>query len=449
MLFRKIRSIIVEHLKSNSSKILLIDGARQVGKTFIVRDVATSLFTNFIEINMIKDYEGPKLFANVHTIEDFYLQLSTFAGDKMGNKTNTLVFLDEIQQYPALLTLLKFLSQDGRFTYIASGSLLGVTLAKTTSIPIGSIRKIRMFPLDFEEFLIANGLNEFAINVLREKYKNLEPLEESLHNRILNLFRRYLLVGGLPDVVNTYLATHNIKLVRDLQNEIYEYYGIDAAKYDNEHKLKVTRIYNLIPSALENKKKRLIVQNIENKKGARYNSYFEEFDYLINAGIALEVKAISNPKYPLIESETKNLLKLYLNDVGLLTNIFYGTNINAILNETKSVNLGSVYETVIATELIAHGYNLFYYDNKDKGEVDYIIDDYQNLAILPIEVKSGKDYSIHSALNNLVSNDAYNIQKAYVLSNERLVKQKGKIIYLPIYYVMFIGNAFKEKDLYF
>ena len=449
MLFRKIRSIIVEHLKSNSSKILLIDGARQVGKTFIVRDVATSLFTNFIEINMIKDYEGPKLFANVHTIEDFYLQLSTFAGDKMGNKTNTLVFLDEIQQYPALLTLLKFLSQDGRFTYIASGSLLGVTLAKTTSIPIGSIRKIRMFPLDFEEFLIANGLNEFAINVLREKYKNLEPLEESLHNRILNLFRRYLLVGGLPDVVNTYLATHNIKLVRDLQNEIYEYYGIDAAKYDNEHKLKVTRIYNLIPSALENKKKRLIVQNIENKKGARYNAYFEEFDYLINAGIALEVKAISNPKYPLIESEAKNLLKLYLNDVGLLTNMFYGTNINAILNETKSINLGSVYETVIATELIAHGYNLFYYDNKDKGEVDYIIDDYQNLAILPIEVKSGKDYSIHSALNNLVSNDAYNIQKAYVLSNERLVKQKGKIIYLPIYYVMFIDNAFKEKDLYF
>ena len=449
MLFRKIRSIIVEHLKSNSSKILLIDGARQVGKTFIVRDVATSLFTNFIEINMIKDYEGPKLFANVHTIEDFYLQLSTFAGDKMGNKANTLVFLDEIQQYPVLLTLLKFLSQDGRFTYIASGSLLGVTLAKTTSIPIGSIRKIRMFPLDFEEFLIANGLNKFAINVLREKYKNLEPLEESLHNRILDLFRRYLLVGGLPDVVNTYLATHNIKLVRDLQNEIHEYYGIDAAKYDNEHKLKVTRIYNLIPSALENKKKRLIVQNIENKKGARYNAYFEEFDYLINAGIALEVKAISNPKYPLIESETKNLLKLYLNDVGLLTNIFYGTNINAILNETKSVNLGSVYETVVATELIAHGYNLFYYDNRDKGEVDYLIDDYQNLSTLPIEVKSGKDYSIHSALNNLVSNDAYNIQKAYVLSNERLVKQKGKIIYLPIYYVMFIGNAFKEDDLYF
>ena len=306
-----------------------------------------------------------------------------------------------------------------------------------------------MFPLDFEEFLIANGLNEFAINVLREKYKNLEPLEESLHNRILNLFRRYLLVGGLPDVVNTYLATHNIKLVRDLQNEIYEYYGIDAAKYDNEHKLKVTRIYNLIPSALENKKKRLIVQNIENKKGARYNAYFEEFDYLINAGIALKVKAISNPKYPLIESETKNLLKLYLNDVGLLTNIFYGTNINAILNETKSVNLGSVYETVVATELIAHGYNLFYYDNKDKGEVDYIIDDYQNLSTLPIEVKSGKDYSIHSALNNLVSNDAYNIQKAYVLSNERLVKQKGKIIYLPIYYIMFIGNVFKEEDLHF
>ena len=255
--------------------------------------------------------------------------------------------------------------------------------------------------------------------------------------------------GGLPDAVNAYLNTHNIQFVRDLQSEIQEYYTADATKYDKEHKLHISRIYNLIPSTLENKKKRLIVQDIENKKGAKYKTYLEDFDYLINSGIALEVKAISNPKYPLIESETKNLLKLYLNDVGLLTNTLYSTNINAILDDANSINLGSVYETVVASELIAHGFRLFYYDNRSKGEVDYIIDDYLNLTALPIEVKSGKDYSIHSALNNLLSSEDYHIKKAYVLSNERLVKQKGKIIYLPIYYVMFITNTPKEEDLYF
>lgn len=449
MLFRKIRTEIENHLKSNPDKILLVDGARQVGKTFIIREVAKDLFPNFIEINMIEDYAGEKLFLNVKTIEDFYLQLSTIAGNKLGTKKDTIIFLDEIQQYPDLLTLLKFLKEDNKFTYIASGSLLGVTLANTTSIPMGSIRKIRMYPLDFEEFLIANNVNDYAINIIENKFKNLESLDESLHNKILDLFKKYLLVGGLPDVVNTYLNTHNIQLIRGLQSEIKEYYAADAAKYDKEHKLKIARIYNLIPSNLENKKKRVNVKDIENKKGARFSRYADEFDYLINSGIALEVKAISNPVYPLKESETKNLLKLYLNDVGLLTNALYGTNIRAILDENKSINLGSLYENVVASELIAHGFKLYYYDNRNKGEVDYLIDDYENLSSLPIEVKSGKDYTVHSALNNFLSTEEYHIKHAYVFSNERKVYQKGNITYLPIYYIMFIQNVPSEEDLIF
>lgn len=449
MLFRKIRTEIENHLKSNPDKILLVDGARQVGKTFIIREVAKDLFPNFIEINMIEDYAGEKLFLNVKTIEDFYLQLSTIAGNKLGTKKDTIIFLDEIQQYPDLLTLLKFLKEDNKFTYIASGSLLGVTLANTTSIPMGSIRKIRMYPLDFEEFLIANNVNDYAINIIENKFKNLESLDESLHNKILDLFKKYLLVGGLPDVVNTYLNTHNIQLIRGLQSEIKEYYAADAAKYDKEHKLKIARIYNLIPSNLENKKKRVNVKDIENKKGARFSRYADEFDYLINSGIALEVKAISNPVYPLKESETKNLLKLYLNDVGLLTNALYGTNIRAILDENKSINLGSLYENVVASELIAHGFKLYYYDNRNKGEVDYLIDDYENLSSLPIEVKSGKDYTVHSALNNFLSTEEYHIKHAYVFSNERKVYQKGNITYLPIYYIMFIQNVPNEEDLIF
>ena len=438
MLYRKIESLIKEHLKSGSPKILLVDGARQVGKTYIIRHVGDKLFSNFIEINMVEDSLGARLFAETKSVEDFYLQVSMLHGDKMKEKENTLIFIDEIQAYPHLLTLLKFLSQDNKFTYIASGSLLGVTLSETTSIPMGSIRKVRMYPLDFEEFLYANGMNDLVISSMRKKFERMEALEESMHSKMMDLFRKYLLVGGLPDAVNTYLETKNIQRVREIQNEIHDYYAADASKYDAERKLKIRRVYDLIPSNMENKKKRVVAQSIEEKKGKTFADYQDEFEYLISAGIALNVQAISNPVFPLIESSGKNLLKLYLNDVGILTGILYGNNIRAILDDERSINLGSVYESVVASELAAHGHKLFYYDNRSKGEVDYLIDDYDSLSAVPIEVKSGKDYTVHSALNNFVKNEDYHIKKAFVVSNERTIKADGKITYLPIYYVMFL-----------
>lgn len=437
MLYRKIEALIEEHLKSGSQKIMLVDGARQVGKTYIIRHVGQKLFSNYIEINMVEDSIGARLFANTHSVEDFYLQVSMIAGDKMKGKENTLIFIDEIQSYPHLLTLLKFLSQDNKFTYIASGSLLGVTLSETTSIPMGSIRKVRMYPLDFEEFLYANGMNELVISSLRKKFERLESLEEPMHNKMMDLFRKYLLVGGLPDAVNAYIETKNIQQVREIQNEIHDYYAADASKYDAERKLKVRRVYELIPSNMENKKKRVIAQSIEGKKGKTFADYRDEFEYLISAGIALNVQAISNPVFPLVESSGKNLLKLYLNDVGILTGILYGNNIRAVLDDEKSINLGAVYESVVASELVAHGHRLFYYDNRNKGEVDYLIDDYDSLSTVPIEVKSGKDYTVHSALSNFVRNEDYHIKKALVVSNERIVKTDGKITYLPIYYAIF------------
>ncbi|MBB5185684.1 hypothetical protein HNQ43_001762 [Faecalicoccus acidiformans] len=438
MLYRKIETVIEEHFQSQSKKVLLIDGARQVGKTTIIRYVGQKLFENFIEINMVEDVLGNQLFSNVKTVEDFYLQVSMLAGDKMKEKENTLIFIDEIQAYPHLLTLLKFLSQDNHFTFIASGSLLGVALQETTSIPMGSIRKVRMFPLDFEEFLYANGLNKIFLSNIRKKFENLETLDETTHHKMMDLFKKYLLIGGLPYAVNAFLETKNIQAVREIQNEIHDYYAVDASKYDVDNKLKIRRIYDLIPSNMENKKKRIIVKEIENKKGKTFNDYSDDFEYLIGAGIALNVQAISNLTFPLIESAGKNLMKLYLNDVGILTGILYRNNIRAILDDQKSINLGSVYETVIASELIAHGHKLFYYDNRNKGEVDYLIDDYDSLSVVPIEVKSGKDYTVHSALNTFVQNEEYGVKKAIVLSNERQITVKGKIIYLPIYYLMFL-----------
>lgn len=438
MLYRKIEADIEKHLTSDSNKILIIDGARQIGKTYIIRHVGQKLFENYIEINLLEDSLQQRLFESARTVEDFYLQVSMIAGDRMKDKRNTLVFLDEIQAYPHLLTLLKFLKQDDKFTYIASGSLLGVTLAKTTSIPMGSIQVRHMFPMDFEEFLIANGFNQFAISAMRKKFQAMESLDENTHARVMDLFKKYLLVGGLPDAVNTYLNEKNIVSVREIQSEIHEYYAMDASKYDQENRLKIRKIYDMIPSNLENKKKRVVVQRIEDKRGKRFSDYQDEFDYLIYGGIALEVKAISTPVFPLIESSGKNLLKLYLNDVGILTGILYQHNIRAVLDDVRSINLGTVYESVVASELRAHGHSLFYYDNRSKGEVDFLIDDYDCLSAVPIEVKSGKDYTVHSALNHFLSNEDYNIAKGYVLSNERNVTQKGKVIYLPVYYVMFL-----------
>ena len=438
MLFRKIEAQIEDHLKSDSRAIMLIDGARQVGKTYIIRHVGQKLFENYIELNLVEDYVGARLFANAKTVEDFYLAVSMLAGDRMKEKENTLIFIDEIQAYPHLLTLLKFLAQDDRFTYIASGSLLGVTLAQTTSIPMGSIRMVRMFPLDFEEFLYANGMNALVVSSLRKKYERQESLDEATHAKVLDMFRKYLLVGGMPDAVNAFVAEKNIQRVRQIQSEIYAYYAADASKYDDGRKLKIRRIYDLIPSNLENKKKRVVAQSIENKRGKTFADYQDEFDYLISAGIALSVQAISTPVFPLIQSSGKNLLKLYLNDVGILSGILYGNNIQAILSDEESINLGSVYECVVASELIAHGHKLFYYDNRTKGEVDFLIDDYDSLSAVPIEVKSGKDYTVHSALNAFVSNEDYHVKKAIVLSNEREIAMKNKITYLPIYDIMFI-----------
>ena len=449
MLYRKITSYIEDYLKSDTDKILILEGARQIGKSFSIREVGARLYPNYVEINFVEDDEGDQLFKNIHKKEDFYLTLSMVAGDRLSGRDDTLVFLDEIQHYPQYLTMLKFLREDGRYRYIASGSLLGITLQDTTSIPVGSIIRKEMFQLDFEEFLIANGFGTEAIAMLRHSYENRQSLTEEHHNRMLDLFRRYLLVGGMPDAVNAYLDTHNIVRVRDVQDNIRSMYADDASKYEKEHskKLLIRRIYEMVPSQMENKKKRIVAQEIRGKEGDRFAQYQEEFEYLVSSGISLAVHAISNPHFPLSESLQKNLLKLYLNDVGMLSGMLYHNNIRPILDDVRSINLGSVYESVVAQELRAHGHKLFYYDNRKQGEVDYLVDDYTAMSAHPIEVKSGKDYTVHSALNNLLKNPDYNIQAATVISNEREIRQDGKITYMPVYLVMFMAaDAPKENN---
>lgn len=441
MLYRKFARRLEEFLNNEPRKILLVNGARQIGKSYIIRYVGKQLFKNFVEINLKADKEGMGIFQSVRSVDDFYLQLGAIAGDKLGNKQDTIVFLDEIQSYPHLMTMLKFLNEEGRYRYIASGSELGVALAQTPSVPIGSIAIEQMYPLDFEEFLLAMGCGQNTIDGVRRSFENRQSLNDSMHNYMLQQFKLYLLVGGMPDAINKFLESRNITQVRNIQRDIHTLYRIDASQYDEEKKLVIRNIYDLIPSNMENKKKRIIVKNIEGKSGHKqYSDYAEEFEYLTNSGVVLQVRAISNPKFPLLESESKNLLKLYLSDVGLLTNLLFGTNVNAVLGDVLSINLGSVYESVVAQELHAHGFQLHYYDNKQRGEVDFLIDDYDSLTVLPIEVKSGKDYKVHSALDRFIATPDYHICRAVVLSNEQKVYDDKGITYMPVYYVMFFKN---------
>ncbi|MBR1808545.1 MAG: ATP-binding protein [Paludibacteraceae bacterium] len=445
MLKRKFTSVLEQYLSENTDKILLVNGARQIGKSYLIRYVGKKLYPHFVEINLQKDKEGPAIFSHVHTTQELYMQVSTIANETLGNKSDTLIFLDEIQAYPHLLTMLKFLREDGRYHFIASGSQLGIALAETTSVPMGSVAIETMFQLDFEEFLWANGAGQEAIDGMQDLFEKRQPLPEGMHRYILQQFRYYLLVGGLPDAVNHFVESHNMREVRDIHRDIHELYRTDASQYDEERKLMIRRIYDMVPSQLENRKKRIVYQNIEDKKGKHFADYQDEFEYMIESGITLEVKAVSQPKYPLAESSSKNLLKLYLNDVGLLTYLLYGLNINAVLQDERSINLGTVYESVVAQELRAHGYRLYYYDNKKKGEVDYLINDYSTAQVLPLEIKSGKDYKEHSALSKFLNEKEYNIHQAIVFSNEPRVRQDKGIWYMPIYYVMFLQKSQAEQ----
>ena len=389
MLERKFTQFLEHFLMEETNKILLVNGARQIGKSYLIRYVGKRLFPHFVEINLKEDKEGDQVFADVHTTRDLYMRLSNYYSEPLGDKMDTLVFLDEIQSYPHLMTMLKFLNQESRYRFIASGSQLGVALSQTPSVPLGSVTIEQMYPLDFEEFLWATGISKEWIENIRDFFIHEKPLDERTHHLLLKRFQYYLLVGGLPEAINQYLADRNMARVRQTHRDIHNLYRIDASQYDKEHKLKIRNIYDLIPSNLENKKKRIVYKNIEGKKGKTFSDYADEFEYLTNSGVALEVTAISNPRFPLVESEQKRLVKLYLNDVGLLTHLLYGLNVNAVLQDIKSINLGTVYESVIAQELSAHGFKLYYYDNKKKGEVDFLIDDQEDLKALPLEIKSG------------------------------------------------------------
>lgn len=422
-------------------KALLITGARQVGKTFIIREFGKQAYQSFIEINFLEDKTAASLFENARDSRDLLLRLSAIA-DKPLIPGQTLIFFDEVQECPEIVTAIKFLVEEGSYRYILSGSLLGVDLKDIRSVPVGYMDIVQMYPLDFEEFALANRVSPNVIDALREAFEEKRPVDAVVHERMMALFRLYLVVGGMPAAVMKYLETNNLRDVIEEQQAIIALYKKDIARYDPEEKLYLEDIFDLIPSELNSKNKRFILKNLnENFKFSRYSN---SFLWLKNAGVALPTFCVAEPTVPLRLSKSSNLFKLFLSDVGLLASMYMDHIQVKILNGEKSINFGAVYENAAAQELKAHGFDLYYFNSKKQGELDFLIE--RNGHVLPIEIKSGKDYTKHAALSNVLANEDYDIPEAYVFQNDN-VSQTGKITYYPIYMLMFVEKQDQSGDM--
>jgi predicted AAA+ superfamily ATPase len=433
MINRKIEKRIRDFLQKDK-KALLITGARQVGKTYIIREIGKADFDSFIEFNFLENETARTLIENAKGSVDILLRISALTNKPL-IPGKTLIFFDEVQECKEIVTAIKYLVDEGSYRYILSGSLLGVDLRDIRSVPVGYMDVFEMFPLDFEEFALANGVAGRVIDSLRSAYESRTPVDEFIHERMMELFRLYLIVGGMPSVVARYLATNNLQEVSQEQNSILTLYRQDIAKYDPNNKLYLEDIFTLIPGELNNKNKRFILKNLnENFKFSRYQN---SFLWLKNAGVALPTFCVTEPTVPLKLNKSSNLFKLFLSDVGLLAAMYMDGIQLKLLNREKDINFGSVYENAAAQELKAHGYELYYFNSKKQGELDFVVERGGN--VLPIEIKSGKDYQRHAALDNVMENRDYAIPEAFVFQNDN-VSADGRIVYLPIYMLMFLSK---------
>lgn len=433
MLKRKIDSYIDQYYETTRNA-LLIAGARQIGKTFSIRQFGKS-FKSFIEINFVENPEATELFRSAKSSDDILLRLSAITNIPL-IKGETLIFFDEVQMCPEIVTAIKFLVDEGSYRYILSGSLLGVELKDLRSEPVGYMGVKDMYPLDFEEFISCVGINDNIIASLRNAWEKRTAVDSFIHTKMMELFRLYLVVGGMPAAVSKYIENNNLQDVMAIQQDIIRLYKRDIAQYDPNNKLYIQEIFTLIPPELNAKNKRFILKKLN--ENAKFDRYQNSFLWLINAGVALPVYNVEEPKTPLLLARSRNLFKLFQSDVGLLAAQYADGIQLRIIKGDKDINFGSIYENAVAQELVAHGVEPYYYNNKKRGEIDFMVE--FNGNVLPIEVKSGKYYQTHRALSNIMGCKEYNLPSAIVLSNDNL-RVDERIIYAPIYMSMFIEKS--------
>lgn len=439
MLSRKLDNFIEKHYENNKSALLL-KGARQVGKTSAIRKYARKQKMNLIEINFYEDDSACGIFKGSQNAKDVLLRISAHTKKKT-SLPNTMIFFDEVQKCPEVITWIKFLVDEGSCKYALSGSLLGVELKGVESVPVGYMAVKEVFPLDMEEFSRCLGLSDEVLTSVEEAFDKKIPVDKVVHDALMKMVHLYLVVGGMPAAVQAYIDTNDLNVVEEKQKEIIDLYKWDISQYDPNKKLEINEIFNLIPSELDAKNKRFILKNLN--EHARFSRYENSFLWLKNAGVAIPTMNIQEPTFSFKLNELRNLFKLFQNDVGLLTSQYAsGIQLHLLQGEVKQ-NYGAIYENLVAQELYCHGFGgddheLHYFNSKKQGELDFVIA--QKGKVIPIEVKSGKDYERHNALTNVLTNDDYNIDFAYVLTNDNL-RVEDKRIYMPIYMLMFIQKS--------
>ena len=436
MLKRDIETKINDWIK-NDDRALLVYGVRQCGKTYIIRECLKNSSFNFVEFNLISDIEVLNILKEASNMDELFLKLSLYTDKKM-IPYSTIIFFDEIQEYKEILTKVKFLSEYKKYKIILSGSLLKVELNNIASAPVGYLNSIKMYPLSFKEFLQLFNVSDEIFDLLKESFINHKEVDDSIHKRMMSLFNLYLIIGGMPDAVSKYQENQDIDDIMSIHLEIVKQYKIDFTKYESaDKKLIISNIYDLIPSELNDSNKRFNIADIN--KNLRYERVSDSFVWLYKAGVCLLVFNVTEPIIPLRINEKHSLMKVFMSDVGMLTTI-YGKGCKLkLLSNDKDINKGAIYENIVAQELSNKDIDLYYYNSKRLGEIDFLFED--NNGIVLIEVKSGKNYTRHSAINNMLKEYGGSISKAIVFSVDN-VREEGGVIYLPLYMLMFL-----EKDI--
>lgn len=435
-MYRKYSDMIKEWI-NNSKKALLITGARQTGKTWLIRDEVQKSNYHLFEINFINQPQMVE-YLNVNmSAEDFLIRLKMILPENF-NPHKTIIFFDEIQRCPEIVTKIKFLVDEGSYKYVMSGSLLGVELKGISSAPVGYLTIIRMFPMDFYEFMIANQISKSILDMLETNFKTLNPIDSFIHTKLLRLFFIYLIVGGMPEAVSKYIETKDIREVDKIQKDIISLYKEDFTQYEeNNKKLKIKAIYDLIPSELNKQNKKFVFTLLD--KELKFDRYENSFLWLKDANVALIVYNVDAPISPLLISKRKNIFRLFSSDIGLLTSEYPLETKMELIKENGEINNGAHFENYVAQQLKANGIEPYYCKKKNIGELDFIVE--IGGKIIAIEVKSGKSYKTHKALDKFMTSD-YAINHAYVLSTSNIEKTNN-ITYLPIYMCYLL----KEKEL--
>jgi len=439
MLKRKVDSEFEKWYVQTRKKALFVEGARQVGKTTTIRQFCKTHYKNVIEINFVKRPVAKQAFDGNLDEDTVVMNLSAM-GYGPFEKGNTVLFLDEIQDCPNARTAVKFLVEEGNFDYIESGSLLGINYkddggqdGDIASLPVGSEQTLSMYPLSFEEFLWASGISEDIIELLRKAFNSSKALPEFIHNQMMELFRKYLVVGGLPEIVDTFVNNNDFSLTIKAQHDLIAGYRRDITKYAHKDKALVRTIFDSIPFQLAKQDKRFVLAEFE--KGASNRKYADPRQWLIDAGMAYVANNVNAFDLPFANNANPKLFKLYSLDSGIVCNMSLSGRQFEVMHGKIDINEGALTENFVASEFAKKGYPLFYYDKKSKHELDFLLSCRDGVHV--VEVKSGENYISHASLDYALGHEGSRISRATVLCKNNIFEKDG-ITYLPLYMTMFL-----------